>query len=107
MMLFDIIDCCRDTIAACDEPQDNCTICLGALSDEPFLRTDCFHFFHRSCMGRCVRHLHDNPHIVCWVSIQLGHLFNDPLLKPLLCVLKTTPGGVCTAVAGAVLQVRH
>lgn len=33
-------------------PDDNCSICLSALSEKAVIKTTCNHFFHRKCFAR-------------------------------------------------------
>lgn len=39
-------------------PDDNCSICLSPLKDEPCARTECDHFFHRRCFYKL-------PSVIC------------------------------------------
>ena len=48
----------RETLTTSNVPHGDCAICLCDFLDESrqFIRTECYHYFHASCMSKYQQH---------------------------------------------------
>lgn len=60
-MLFDMLDLLKENLTENNVPSDICSICLsGFESGVEFLKTSCFHYFHRYCMKNYKNHVFED-----------------------------------------------
>ncbi|XP_052229188.1 E3 ubiquitin-protein ligase RNF25-like isoform X2 [Dreissena polymorpha] len=56
-VLYELIELAKESLTAGNTPHCACMICLEHfLEGEKFTRTQCYHYFHESCLGRYVQH---------------------------------------------------
>eukprot|EP00794_Sanderia_malayensis_P013909 gene13909-15358_t len=55
-VLFDLIEYAKECLTDNNRPECDCAICLDDFkTDEDFVRTECYHYFHLLCMAQYVR----------------------------------------------------
>jgi E3 ubiquitin-protein ligase RNF25 len=62
-MLFELIELARDLLTTNNVPKTECMVCLIPFGEEDedgsvdnaFMKTHCFHYFHRNCLAEWVR----------------------------------------------------
>ncbi|XP_076453239.1 uncharacterized protein LOC143288534 [Babylonia areolata] len=53
-MLFELIEMAKDCLTEGNLPHCECAICLDHFEEgDNFVKTDCYHYFHRACLARC------------------------------------------------------
>lgn len=56
-MLYELIELAKESLTVGNIPHCLCMICLEHFYEgERFTRTDCYHYFHKSCLARYVQH---------------------------------------------------
>ncbi|XP_053375572.1 uncharacterized protein DDB_G0290685-like [Mercenaria mercenaria] len=80
-VLFELIELAKDSLTAGNIPHCPCMICLEHFHEgEKFTKTECYHYFHESCLSRYVTHvLTKTPEIV------LAHAEPSPAASKLVC----------------------
>jgi len=69
-MIFEILELGKEILTANNIPKSDCIICLNDFNAEstlPFMKTHCFHYFHKLCLARWYlsSNLHRNKNILC------------------------------------------
>ncbi|KAL8581249.1 hypothetical protein ACOMHN_038349 [Nucella lapillus] len=53
-MLYELIEMAKDCLTEGNLPHCECAICLDHFEEgDNFVKTDCYHYFHRTCLARC------------------------------------------------------
>ena len=56
LVIFELIDMCREFLTENNKPASKCAICLLDIVDaDSFVKTVCYHYFHSCCLGQYVR----------------------------------------------------
>ena len=54
-VMFELIEIAREFLTSRNVPVVRCPICLNNIKEEDvFMKTECLHFFHKSCLGRYI-----------------------------------------------------
>ena len=54
-VMFELIEIAREFLTSRNVPVVRCPICLNNIQEEDvFMKTECLHFFHKSCLGRYI-----------------------------------------------------
>ncbi|XP_072163378.1 uncharacterized protein [Diadema setosum] len=60
-MLYDIIQAAKDSLTENNSPSLPCAICQCPFeADDAFTKTECYHYFHSYCLGRCLQFSQEN-----------------------------------------------
>ena len=56
LVIFELIDMCREFLTENNKPASKCAICLLDIVDaDSFVKTVCYHYFHSCCLGQYVK----------------------------------------------------